>query len=38
MLEEVSGDHLIQPPCSKESKLEQVAQDHVQLGLEYLQG
>lgn len=31
MLEEISEDHLIQPPCSKQGHLEQVAQDLVYL-------
>jgi len=37
-LEGTSGDHLIWCPCSKQGQLEQVAQSHVQLGFEYLQG
>lgn len=31
MLEEISEDHLVQPPCSRQSGLEQAAQDLVQL-------
>lgn len=30
--------YLIQPPSSQQSQLEQVAQDHIQPGFEYLQG
>ena len=30
-------DHLVQPPWPKQGHLQQVAQDHVQAGLEYLQ-
>lgn len=33
-----SGDHLIQPPCSKLGQLKQLAQDCGQLGSEHLQG
>lgn len=38
MLEVAAGDHLFQPTCSKQGEIEQVAQDRVQLGYEYLQG
>lgn len=38
MLEKISGDYLVQPPFSKQGKLEQVTQGHVQLVFEYLQG
>lgn len=31
-------DDLVQLPCSKQSQLEQVTQDHVQLSFEHLQG
>jgi len=30
-------DHLVQPPLSKKGHLQQAAQDHVQVGFEYLQ-
>lgn len=33
-----SGDHLIQPSCSKLGQLKQLAQDCGQLGSEHLQG
>lgn len=32
------GDHLVHICCSKQSQLEQAAQDHVQLDFEYGQG
>lgn len=31
-------DHLVQLPCSKQSQLQQITQDHVQLSFEYFQG
>lgn len=37
-LEGASGDHLVQPPCSKQRQLQQVAQDSVSSCSEYLQG
>ena len=37
-LEETSGDHLIQSPCSKTDQLQQVTQDCVLLGFYYLWG
>lgn len=33
-LEDSSGDHLLQLPCSKQGRLEQVAQNIIQLGFE----
>lgn len=35
-LEGISEDHLIQPPCSEQDLLKQVAQDCVELGFEYV--
>lgn len=37
-LEGTSGHHLAQPPCSKQDQLGQVAQSHVQVYFEFLQG
>lgn len=37
-LERTSGDHLVQPLCSKTDQLQQVTQDCVLLGFCYLQG
>ena len=35
----ISGDHrLVQSPSSEKGQLDQVAQDHFQLGFKYLQG
>ena len=36
-LEGTSVDHLLQPPLPRQGHLKQVAQDHVQVGFEYLQ-
>lgn len=35
-LEGTSSDHLVQPPLLKQGQLQRAAQDHVQLGYEYL--
>lgn len=37
-LAETSGVHLIQHSCSKQDQLQQIDQDLVQSGFEYLQG
>lgn len=37
MLGSTSGSHAVQLPCSKQSNLEKLVQDHIHLGFEYLQ-
>lgn len=36
-LEGKSGDHLVQPHCPKQTQLEQVVQEDIQSGFQYLQ-
>lgn len=35
---DISVDHLVQPPLPKQSHQEPIAQDHVQVTFEHLQG